>query len=183
MTLLIANVLLALVWSLMIGSFSPANFVVGLVLGYLVLRLASKRGRRGQYFQKVGVTVNFLAYFVYELIKANVRMAVYTCSPLGSLRPGIVAIPLESGMTDLEVTTLANVVTLTPGTLSLDVSEDRSTLFVHFMHVESPEAAVREVKDGFERRLLRVTRPIVDAESEIETGSRADDEQTREAAA
>lgn len=162
MTLLVANVLLALVWSLMIGAFTPGNFIVGLILGYVVLRLASARSKRDPYFRKVSVTISFLAYFIVELVKANIRMAVYTCSPLGSLRPGIVAIPLEPGMTDLEVTTLANVVTLTPGTLSLDVSEDRSVLFVHFMHVESPEDAVREVKDGFERRLLQVTRPFVD---------------------
>ena len=180
MTLLIANVLLALVWSLMIGSFTPGNFIVGLVLGYLVLRLASKRGQRGQYFQKVGVTVSFLAYFVYEMIKANLRMAVYTCSPLKTLRPGIIAIPLEPNMTDLEVTNLANVVTLTPGTLSLDVSEDNSTLFVHFMHVESPEAAIREVKDGFERRLLRMTRPIPPEE---ESPADVDDEPVSESAA
>ena len=158
MTLLVANVLLALVWSLMIGSFTPANFVVGLILGYIVLRLASLRNNRAPYFQKVGVTISFTFYFVWELIKANFKMAMYTLSPLDKLRPGIVAIPLEPDMTDLEVTTLANVVTLTPGTLSLDVSEDRSVLFVHFMHVESPEEAVREVKDGFEKRLLKVTR-------------------------
>lgn len=158
MTLLVANVLLALVWSLMIGAFTPANFIVGLVLGYLVLRLASTRGSRSPYFHKVGVSVGFVAFFIVELVKANIRMAIYTVSPLGGLRPGIIAIPLEPGMSELEVTVLANVVTLTPGTLSLDVSEDRGVLFVHFMHVESPEAAVREVKDGFERRLLQVTR-------------------------
>ena len=157
MTLLVANVLLALVWSLMIGSFSPGNFAVGLVLGYVALRVASLRGKRDPYFQKVGVTISFFFYFMWELIKANFRMALYTVSPLGKLRPGIVAIPLGSGLTDLEVTFLANVVTLTPGTLSLDVSEDRSVLFVHFMHVETPEEAVREVQE-FERRLLQVTR-------------------------
>jgi multicomponent Na+:H+ antiporter subunit E len=157
-SLLVANVLLALVWSLMIGSFTPANFVVGLVLGYAVLRLASLRGQRSAYFRKVGTTISFFFYFVWELLKANVRMAINVCSPLDRLKPGIIAIPLEPGMSELEITTLANVITLTPGTLSLDVSEDKSTLFVHFMHVEDPDEQVREVKEGFERRLLQVTR-------------------------
>ncbi len=158
MSLLVANVLLALVWSLMLGSFTPANFLVGFALGYAVLRLASLRSNRSPYFRKVGTTIGFFFYFVWELIKANIKMAIYTVSPLKTLRPGIIAIPLEPGMTEFELTTLANVVTLTPGTLSLDISEDHSTLFVHFMDVDDPEEAVREVKEGFERRLLQVTR-------------------------
>ncbi len=158
MSLLLANVLLALMWSLMIGSFTPANFLVGFVLGYIVLRLASLRGNRSPYFRKVGTTISLVIYFVIEMIKANVQMAIWTLTPLGKLRPAIVGIPLEEGMSDLELTTLANVITLTPGTLSLDISEDRSMLFVHFMHVDDPEAAIRDVKQGFERRILQVTR-------------------------
>lgn len=158
MSLLVANVFLALVWSLMIGSFTPANFLVGFVLGYAVLRLASLRSNRSAYFRKVGTTIGFFVYFVLEMIKANIMMAVYTLRPLSRLSPGIIAVPLEPGMTDFELSTLANVTTLTPGTLSLDISEDRSTFFVHFMHVEDPEEAVRQVKDGFERRLLQITR-------------------------
>ncbi len=59
---------------------------------------------------------------------------------------------------DVEITLLANLVTLTPGTLSLDVSEDRSTLFVHAMFVDDPDVLRREIKHGFERRVLELLR-------------------------
>ena len=72
-------------------------------------------------------------------------------------RPGVVAIPLEA-KTDAEITFLANVITLTPGTLSLDVSEDRSTLYVHTMFLESPEVLRESIKEGFERRVLELLR-------------------------
>ena len=65
--------------------------------------------------------------------------------------------PLDA-KTDAEITLLANVVTLTPGTLSLDVSPDRSTLYVHAMFLESPEALRRDIKEGFEKRILELLR-------------------------
>ena len=62
------------------------------------------------------------------------------------------------GRTDLEITLLANLITVTPGSFSLDVSDDRSVLYVHAMYVDDPEALRREIKDGFERRVLELLR-------------------------
>ena len=72
-------------------------------------------------------------------------------------RPGIIAVPIEA-RTDLEITTLANLVSLTPGTLSLDVSGDRRTLYVHAMFVDDPESIHRDIKNGMERRVLEALR-------------------------
>ncbi len=69
----------------------------------------------------------------------------------------IVAIPLDA-KTDREITLLANLITLTPGTLSLDVSEDRRFLYVHAMFVEDVESFRDSIKNGFERRLLELMR-------------------------
>ncbi|MEL6330890.1 MAG: Na+/H+ antiporter subunit E [Planctomycetota bacterium] len=157
MSLFIANVLLALIWATVFGEFTPWNFIVGLIVAHLALRLAI-RNPRSAYFRKVGTTIALIFFFIKELIVANFLMVKYTLSPLNKLSPGILAVPLKPGMSDLEITVLANMVTLTPGTLSMDVSEDRRALFVHFMHIEDKDAAIRDVKDGFERRLLAVTR-------------------------
>lgn len=158
MSWLIANALLALVWALLFGPFTPGNFLIGLVVAYIALRFVTPRSIRPSYFDKIGGGIAFLGYFVAQLVIANIRMVLYTLGPLGRLRPAILAIPLTEGMTDLEITALANVITLTPGTLSLDVADDRKTLFVHFMHVDDKEEAITEIKDGFERRLLALTR-------------------------
>jgi multicomponent Na+:H+ antiporter subunit E len=68
-----------------------------------------------------------------------------------------VAIPLEA-RTDFEILFLANLITLTPGTLSLDVSADRKVLYVHAMFLEDRDGFRKQMKDGMERRLLEVLR-------------------------
>ena len=141
-----------------IGPFSPANFFVGFVIAFVTLRLCIPKDMRGSYYHKVGRTAYFCFYVIVELVIANVKMAYYTLSPLRKLKPGVLAVPLVEDLTDTELTILANLITLTPGTLSLDVSADRSILFIHFMHVSDPEEMRREIKEGFERRLLEVTR-------------------------
>lgn len=65
--------------------------------------------------------------------------------------------PIEA-KTDLEITLLANLITLTPGTLTLDVAPDRKSLYVHAMFVDDPEQIRAEIKNGMERRLLEVMR-------------------------
>jgi len=141
-----------------IGDFTPANIAVGFAISFVVLRLATTRRDERGYFARVWICASFVMYFLRELVLANVKMAYWTLSPLHKLKPAILGVPLEADLTDVEIMVLTSMVTLTPGTLTLDVSADRKTLFVHFMHVEDAEAAVREVKDGFERRLLEVTR-------------------------
>lgn len=94
----------------------------------------------------------FLAYFTWELVQANLRVAYDVLTVKDFMRPGILAIPLEA-RTNLEITLLANLISLTPGTLSLDVSSDRRVIYVHAMYLEEPA----EFKQ-FEARLLRVLR-------------------------
>jgi multicomponent Na+:H+ antiporter subunit E len=152
------NLLLAVLWAALIGPFTPANLLAGFVIGYLVLRLTSGRHNQPDYVRRSTATVELAAFTVFELILANLRVALYTVSSLRSLRPAILRVPLEEGLTDTEITLLSTLITLTPGTLTIDVAEDRSALFVHFMHVDDNDRAIREIKDGFERRILEATR-------------------------
>ncbi len=96
-----------------------------------------------------------LAYFVWELVLANLKVARDVLMPVKRLRPAVVAVPLDLE-TDWQITLLAILITLTPGTLSLDVSTDRRVLFIHAMHVDDPDALRREIKSGFERRIRRL---------------------------
>lgn len=157
MNALLGNVALALVWLFVTERFTPANLFVGFVVGYLIMWGLSAAGPRTAYFQKVPRSVAFLAWFIRELVVANMRMAYYTLSPLDRMKPGIIAVPLDP-MTDFEITLLGNLITLTPGTLTLDVSDDRSTLYVHTMDASDPEAFVNAMHDGFARRVLELTR-------------------------
>jgi len=151
------NLLLAIVWALLMGSVDQANLVVGFVIGYAILWIVRPVLGDSGYFRRGPLALRFLVYFIKEMLISNLVVAREVLSPHPRRRPGVVAVPLDV-RTDNEIAFLANVVTLTPGTLSLDVSEDRSTLYVHTMFLESPEALRREIKDGFERRILELMR-------------------------
>jgi len=155
--LFLLNVLLALAWLALTGDFSPVNFVIGFVLGYVALWMTQHVRGQTSYFRKVRTVISFTVFFLWEVIKANLRVAYDVLTPRQRTTPGIIAIPLDA-KTDAEITFLANLITLTPGTLSLDVSEDRTVLYVHAMYVEDVEQFRREVKHGLERRLLDVLR-------------------------
>jgi multicomponent Na+:H+ antiporter subunit E len=95
--------------------------------------------------------------FVYELWLSSVTVARAAFARKPQIASAIVAVPLEL-KTDLGIAVLANLVTLTPGTCSLHVSEDRRTLYVHVLNVDSPEETVAGIKRGFERRIMRLER-------------------------
>ncbi|MEM1109619.1 MAG: Na+/H+ antiporter subunit E [Planctomycetota bacterium] len=157
MILFLTNLLLALAWMAMVGTPGWAHFVIGFVVSYLVLFwLSSLTGRTG-YFRKLPATIGFALFIVWELILANLRVAYDVITPAANRSPAVVAVPLDVE-TDAEITLLANLITLTPGTLSLDVSEDRKTLYVHAMFAEDTEEFCREIKEGFERRVMELLR-------------------------
>jgi multicomponent Na+:H+ antiporter subunit E len=92
------------------------------------------------------------------LIKANGCLAYDVLTPNFHMQPGVIAIPLDA-QTDTEITLLATMINLTPGSLTIDVSADRSVMYLHAMYLgEDADAYRRSVKDGFERRILEVTR-------------------------
>jgi multicomponent Na+:H+ antiporter subunit E len=97
------------------------------------------------------------AVFVYELGLSSLTVARAAFARKPRIASAIVAVPLEL-RTDLGIAVLANLVTLTPGTCSLHVSEDRRTLYVHALNVDSPEQTVAAIKRAFERRIARLER-------------------------
>ncbi len=100
--------------------------------------------------------IRFLGFFLVQLAISNAIVAWEVLTPRHNMRPGIVRVPMRS-RTDLEVTLLANLISLTPGTLSLEATEDRSALYVHGLHVVSPDHLRLRV-GALENRLLEVVR-------------------------
>lgn len=157
MNLFLVNVLLALAWSAITGEFSFLNFVVGFVLAIFALSLIREQVGSVGYFSRARRVISLLLLFVYELVLSAWRVAVIVLSPRMDLKPGIFAYPLKVDR-DFEITMLANLITLTPGTLSVDVSEDRRTLYVHAMDASDPDATRRDIAEGFERKIMEAFR-------------------------
>lgn len=150
--LFIFNVLLALAWATFSGSFSALNLLFGFALSIFALWLI--RGEVGSlgYFSRSSRIISLILLFLYELVMSAWRVAILVLSPRLDIKPGIFKFPLTVE-SDMEITILANMITLTPGTLSVDVSEDKKFIYVHAIDASDPEAARREITEGFERKI------------------------------
>lgn len=149
----ILSLVFAIVWVAVTGSATLHNLIFGFALSTLALWIVrGEMGARG-YWRRLGRILLLLALFLKELALSAWKVAVLVMSPRMDLKPGIFAFPLTVTR-DFEITLLANLITLTPGTLSVDVSEDRRTLFVHAIDCSDIEATKRDIAAGFERRII-----------------------------
>lgn len=156
-TIFLSNVLLMLMWVILTGESTFANFAFGFIFSFLILRLISLDKKDGDYFKLVPKLISFILFFIYELVVANIQAGYFIITPNSKLRPGIVGVPLDA-KTDVEITFLTNLVSLTPGTLSVDVSSDRKVLYVHSIHIADRDKFISNIKNGFEKRLLGILR-------------------------
>lgn len=154
----LVNVLLAVAWVFVTGSFSVLNGIFGFVLGLAALSLIREQIGTIGYVRRVRRVTGLAALFLYELLLSALRVFKLVLTPdLSKLEPGFVAYPLTVDR-DFEISMLANLITLTPGTLSVDVSDDRRTLYIHAIHVPDPEALRTDIANGFERKILEAFR-------------------------
>lgn len=101
--------------------------------------------------------ISFFFFYLGEIILANVQIAQDILTPKHRMKPAILAIPLEV-TSDIQLLAFSNLITMTPGTLSLEISPDRKTIYVHAMYVDDVDAAKKEIKDAFEKRILEMSR-------------------------
>lgn len=154
---LLLNVILTFVWVALTGSYEFGNYIFGFILSFVAIWVGRKSDPvYNRYFTTLPKIVSFFFFFIWELIKANLNVAYEVITPKWTMEPGIIRIPLDV-TTDLQITFLANLITLTPGTLSLDVSEDKKVLYVHSMYVRDKEKFIQSIKNGFEKRILNLT--------------------------
>ena len=149
------NLLLALAWMALTGMFDPINFAVGFILAYIMLRLMQRPEDPKNYFQRAALVFRFAFFYLKELVKANLRVASTVLSPQMQLTPAVVAVPLDTD-SELSISLLANLITLTPGSLTLDIAADCSVLYVHTMYADDIDQFRLSIKD-LERRVLEVT--------------------------
>ncbi len=144
------NLLLAGGWCALFGTFDLGTFVRGFLLAFAALSLSSPMFGQDAYFKRALLAARLGAYFLYELTVSSLQVAWDVITPGQRSRPGIIAVPLDIEE-PIQITVLANLISLTPGSLSLDVSPDGKTLYVHEMFVDDPDETRRRIKKGFER--------------------------------
>lgn len=157
------NLFLMLIWAALTNNFGPVNLGIGFLIGFATLAVLTARGVVGssRYTRRTQRTLGFAWFYLRELVVSNFRMARDVLSPTLSMRPALVAIPLDVRTeSDGEITLLANLISLTPGTLSVDLSPDRRVLYIHAMDIPGGDLdAFRDsMKRSMERRVLEVLR-------------------------
>jgi multicomponent Na+:H+ antiporter subunit E len=148
---------LALVWAAVTGNFTALNLALGAGVGAITALVLRNWLARPLALRRLRRITSLAVLFLWELIVSAVRVAFIVVRPnlKASLRPAIVAFPLTV-KSDAEITLLANLITLTPGTLSVDVADDRSVLYVHVLDLVSRDRLIAEIAGGFERKVQEV---------------------------
>lgn len=148
---------LALVWATITGNFSALNLALGAGVGAITALVLRNWLARPLALRRLRRIASLAVLFLWELIVSAVRVAFIVLRPnlKASLRPAIVAFPLTV-KSDAEITLLANLITLTPGTLSVDVADDRSVLYVHVLDLVSRDRLIADIAGGFERKVQEV---------------------------
>ena len=157
MTAFTMNVLFAVVWVAVSGSATFLNFLFGFLISALAIGLIREQAQGVSYLGRIGRILSLTVLFFKELALSAWKVAVLVTRPKLDVKPGIFAFPLTVDR-DFEITLLANLITLTPGTLSVDVSEDRKLLYVHAIDCSDVDGTKRDIAEGFERKIMEAFR-------------------------
>jgi multicomponent K+:H+ antiporter subunit E len=151
----LASGTLVLFWLWLNNSLAPGQLLLGVLLGWALPLFASRFWPERDRVVRPWRLVPFAGVVLADIVTANLRVARAVLGPVGRLRPGFVRVPLDL-RSDIGIAVLANTVSLTPGTLSADLAEDRSELLVHYLDEDDPARLVATIKERYEQPIREV---------------------------
>jgi multicomponent K+:H+ antiporter subunit E len=145
-----------LAWLALNNSIAPAHIALGALLAW-VLPLAGLHLTDGPWprLHRPGVAMKLALRVLRDIVVSNVEVARRVLGPEAAIKPGFLRVPLDL-TDDWAITTLAGIITMTPGTLTADVAADRSYLLVHAFHVDDAEAIIASIKTRYEAPLKEI---------------------------
>lgn len=155
---ILINLALAALWMFLSSNFSVASFIAGYLLGMLAVYMLRNFLPGSFYLKRVKAIIVLVFIFIWQMILANIDVVKVVLSPKVDIRPGFFAYPC-----DLEdewaVSLLSALITLTPGTIVVAISDDHNTLYIHGLNVEDSETEIASIKDSFEQAIKEVKKP------------------------
>jgi len=146
---------LILIWLLLVNAITPGHLLLGAALGVAIPRLTYAFWAEQPIMRRPGLVPRYLAAFLWDMLVANFQVARLVLSPTHRLRPAFLEIPLDLH-DDFAITVFGSTLSLTPGTVSVDVSDDRGYLLLHCLDVEDSEALIQRVKARYEAPLKEI---------------------------
>lgn len=154
---IVVNLIIAIMWMFLSESYTAPSFITGYLLGILLLFLLRRFVPGRFYLTRFISIMTLVLLFIRELVLSNVQMIKFVYGKKELAEPGIFALPLDV-KSNWEITLLANLISLTPGTLSVAVSDDNKELFIHAMNIDTVENEINAIKKTFEKAIMEVTR-------------------------
>ncbi|TMN21029.1 Na+/H+ antiporter subunit E [Lentibacillus cibarius] len=154
---IVINLIIAVMWMFLSESYTTSSFIAGYMLGILLLLLLNRFIPDRFYLKRVWKIMKLFLLFIRELISSNIDIVklVYKRNP--EFEPGIFAMQTDL-KSDWQITLLANLISLTPGTLSIAVSDDNTYLYIHAMDIDDINDSIRDIKNTFEKAISEVTK-------------------------
>lgn len=154
---ILVHFIIAFMWMLLNESYSFASFVGGYLAGFIILFFLRRFLPGPFYLRKLGKMLALFFLFIRELISSNIAIIKMVYKPNLDIEPGIFAYPTELTK-GWQITLLANLISLTPGTLSVAISDNDQTIFIHAMHIDGIEESISDIKNTFEKAIMEVTK-------------------------
>lgn len=150
------NVGLAIMLILLIDSLTVAGFLLGFVLGAVcIFAFYNTEGRKNFYLYRTWKLLVLIVIFFKELLIACLIVLRSVFLPISHLNPGIIAMKVDFH-TNFELVLLCNMITLTPGTLTLDISPDNKIIYIHVLDCSDPEGVISHIQKEFVDRMKEV---------------------------
>lgn len=154
---ILINLIIAVTWAFLQNSFTASHFFFGYVVGILILFILRKFLIVDFYMDRVWALVKLLFLFFVELVKSNIDVIKIILSPKLKNKTGIVAVETRLD-SKLEITLLAGLISLTPGTISMDFSDNGKTIYIHSLDIPDKEKMIEQIHNTFERAIMEVTK-------------------------
>lgn len=154
---ILINLIIAVTWAFLQNSFTASHFFFGYVVGIFILFILRKFLIFDFYMDRFWALVKLLFLFVVELVKSNIDVIKIILSPKLKNKTGIIAVETRLD-SKLEITLLAGLISLTPGTISMDFSDNGKTIYIHSLDIPDKEKMIEQIHNTFERAIMEVTK-------------------------
>jgi multicomponent K+:H+ antiporter subunit E len=152
----LVSVALVFVWLLLVNTVTLNAVVFGVVLGFALPFLTRAYWPDAPRLRNPRMIVEFVLIVLWDIVMANILVArIILFTRRADLRPAWITVPLDL-RTPEAITVLAGTVTMTPGTVSSDLSQDGHSLLVHCLHAPDPDEVRDQIKARYERRLKEI---------------------------
>lgn len=149
------SVTVLVLWLLLVADFSLGQLLLGAALAVALPLLAGMLQPERARFGRVGAIALLLRRVLWDIVLSNIEVARRILGPERAITPGFIWLPLELGNIH-GITALASIITLTPGTLSTELTDDRRHLLVHCFNLRDPEATIATIKARYEAPLKEI---------------------------